>query len=1626
MKQETTIDAGQTSSARLSQSPLLTDDKGKAPLIDRSTAAANYPRDLCIHQLFEAQVKKTPDATALVFEHLRLTYRELNTGANQLAHHLQSLGVGPEVLVGICVERSAEMIFGLLGILKAGGAYLPLDPDNPKERRSFMLEDASASILITTRSLASSWPECSVQRILLDQPQSLANYPSTNPDSKTAADNLAYIIYTSGSTGRPKGVMIPHRGVTRLVTNTNYADFDATQTFLQFAPIAFDASTFEIWGALLNGAKLVIFPPERSSLEELARVIARDNITTLWLTAGLFHLMVDQHLEALTGLRQLLAGGDVLSVSHVKKFLAAVPDCRLINGYGPTENTTFTCCHTIPRDEDIVSSVPIGRPIASTQVYILDQHLNPVAIGVPGELYAGGAGLARGYLSRPELTAEKFVSHPFCDDPSARLYKTGDLARYLPDGNIEFLGRMDHQVKIRGFRIELGEIESVLNEHPTVKACVVIAREDQPNDKRLVAYTVSAETPRVASGVLREFLRQKLPDYMLPSAFIGLDKLPLTPSGKLDRKALPAPSDARPDMGNAFVAPTNSLESMLADIYSDVLNIKQIGIHDNFLNLGGHSLLAAQIVARVREALQIELPVRLLLEGSSVSALAAQIETCEKKKYAPLTRVARHGDLPVSFSQERAWFIQQLDPASIAYNFQATLRFTGQLDCAALERSLTEIVRRHEVLRTSFPEVNGRPVQVIHDAELVRVRVVDLQTLPEREREAEAHRIIEMEIRKRFDLAQLPLICWVLIRLGAHEHILLEIEHHLLHDGWSFHVFLGELFELYKAFTAGKSSPLPDLPMQFADFAIAQRRWMEGEEAAAQLAYWKTNLSGAEALSWLGDRPRPAQQTFVGTAPRIELSLDLCESLRALSRRAGVTLFMTMFAGFLIVLQRYTAQHDICVGSGIANRRWRETESMLGMILNNVVLRVDLSGDPDFRELLRRVQQVTLEAYANQDVPFDQVVRASEQTRDASRNPLFQVTFSFHDSPLRNLDFPKLKTGLLCPFSNGSAKFDLNVIVIPRAEQRAGRTSEGLDAGITLVWEYNSDLFDDATMRRMIGHYQTLLEGITANPAGKLSQLPLLTKTEHRQVLVDWNNTAADYPKQRCIQQLFEEQAEKTPDAVAAVFEDQQLSYAQLNRKANRLAHHLMALGVGPDVLAAVCVERSLEMVVALLGILKAGGAYLPLDPTYPKERLAFMLADSKSPILLTQSKLEDELPEHTKRVLIDQAEALARYPIGNPKSATTSDNLAYVIYTSGSTGRPKGVLVTHRGLCNVAEAQLKIFDAQAHHRILQFASLSFDAATFEIAMAWHSGAALYLTAPDAVLAGPALNEQLRVQAITHATLPPSVLAVLSAEALPALQVVVCAGEACSADIVARWAPGRRFFNAYGPTEATIWSTVAECHDDGRKPLIGRPIANTQVYILDPYLNPVPIGIPGELHIGGDGLARGYLDRPELTKEKFIPNPFSEDPDSRLYKTGDLARYLPDGNIEFLGRIDTQVKIRGFRIELGEIEAALKRHPAVKVCAVIAREDTPGDKRLVAYVVVAEESAPADAMLRDYLKQSLPDYMLPSAFVVLDQLPSTPNGKLDRKALPAPEYRSEEYLCRPAHPYRRDARRDLR
>jgi surfactin family lipopeptide synthetase A len=1606
--------------ATVKELPLLTPKEREQLLISWNNTKTDYPQEQCIHQLFEAQVERTPKAIAVVFEEQSLTYTELNHRANQLAHYLRTLGVGAEVLVGISLERSLEMIIGLLAILKAGGAYLPLAPDYPTERLLFMLEDSQASFLITHSSLLAKLPPSQATLICLDHIQEqISQYSPDNLQCQLTPANLANVIYTSGSTGKPKGVMVEHKGLVNLaLAQIQSFGVNHNSRVLQFASFSFDACISEILMTFGSGATLYL--AQKDALlpgQPLIKNLQECEITHVTLPPSALAVLPK---ESLPNLQTLIVAGEACPLDLVKQWSVGR---NFFNAYGPTEASVCATIAQCSQDDLIVT---IGKAIANVQIYILDAFLQPVPVGVSGELYIGGVGVARGYLNRPELTAERFIPNPFdppltplkkggdksyetfkkgVEQPS-KLYKTGDLARYLPDGNIEYLGRIDNQVKIRGFRIELGEIEAVLSQCPDVQNTAVIVREDTPGDKRLVAYVVLTSDSQITTSELRQFLANQLPAYLVPNTFVILDDLPLTPSGKCDRRSLPIPETQA--LSNDYIAPKSPTEEILAQIWGQVLKIERVSREDNFFELGGHSLLATQVMSRLRETFQVELPLRSLFTAPTIAELALTIEQSQQTIAAPpiLTR-NDSANLPLSFAQQRLWFLDQLEPNSAFYHVGGAVRLEGTLNITALEQSLKEIINRHEALRTNFIMVNGQATQIIHPTINWQLSVVDCQNLTD----TQSLEIAEAE--KPFNLAQDCLFRATLFVRSPLEYHLLVTMHHIVSDGWSIGVFFQELTHLYAVYNQGLPSSLTPIKIQYADFAVWQRNWLQGEILSNQLNYWREQLANAPAFLPLPtDRLRPAIQTFIGSHQEFKLSQPLSQKLNQLSQEHRVTLFMTLLAAFATLLYRYTGQADILVGSPIANRNRKEIEGLIGFFVNTLVLRLSLDNDLSFQNLLNHVREVSLAAYAHQDLPFEMLVEALHPQRDLSHTPLFQVMFVLQNTPVADLELKNVKVCPL-PMENKTAKFDLTL------------SMENLEEGLIGVWEYNTDLFNGSTIERMSGHFVTLLEDIVAAPTKSVLRLSLLTQEEKLQLLIKNQGVQVDYPQEQCIHQLFEAQVERTPKAIAIVFETQQLTYRELNHQANQLAHYLQTLGIGPEVLVAISVERSLEMIIGLLAILKAGGAYLPLDPDYPTERLQFMLEDSQVPFLITHSSLLEKLPSSQATLIcLDHIqEQISQYSPDNLQSELTSSNLANVIYTSGSTGKPKGVMVEHRGLVNLALAQIQSFAVNHNSRVLQFVSFSFDACISEILMAFGSGATLYLASKNSLLPGQPLIDSLQENGITHVSLPTSALAVLPKEPLSNLQTLIVGGEACPLDLVKQWSVGRNFFNAYGPTEASVCATIAQCSQDDLKVTIGKAIANVQIYILDAFLQPVPIGVPGELYIGGVGVARGYLNRPELTAERFIPNPFDppltplkkggdksyetfkkgvEQP-SKLYKTGDLARYLPDGNIEYLGRIDNQVKIRGFRIELGEIEAVLSQCPDVQNTAVIVREDTPGDKRLVAYVVLTSDSQITTSELRQFLANQLPAYLVPNTFVILDNLPLTPNGKCDRRSLPAPD-----------------------
>ncbi|MET0396201.1 MAG: amino acid adenylation domain-containing protein [Longimicrobiaceae bacterium] len=1560
---------------------VLPEAERKQVLEEWSGTAAPYPADTSIHPLFEAQAARTPDAEALRFAGRATTYAELDEAANRLAHHLIARGVRLEEPVGVFAERIPDTIVAFLAVLKAGGCYLPLDPAYPVERLRFMLADASARIVIAPAGVPDGIPAGLVPDLLdlhAEAPSVIAQ-PAESPRVPVEADNVAYVIYTSGSTGTPKGVAVAHRGVPNLArAQAERFGINATSRVLQFASFSFDAAVSELFATLLTGATLVL--ASRDELHPgpgLLEVLRRERVSIVTLPPS---VLATVEAERLPDLHTIVSAGEAVSAGVVERWNAGR---SFINAYGPTE---VTVCATSAECEADGRTPSIGRPLENVRVYVLDRAGDPVPVGVPGELFVGGPGVARGYLHRPEQTAERFVPDPFGSPPGGRLYRSGDRVRWRRDGMLDYLGRSDGQVKVRGFRIEPGEIEAVLSAHKEVRDAVVVVREDVPGDRRLAAYVVGT----VKAEELRERLRRSLPEYMVPAAFVVLEALPLAPNGKVDRGVLRAPGHA--SARERYVAPRTTVEEVLAGIWAEVLGRGRIGVDDDFFELGGHSLLIMRTATRIREVFHVELPLRELFESPSLEAQAQRVEEARHAGEAPpprLVPIGRSEPLPLSFAQERLWFLHRMEPENPFYNIPLALRVEGTLVRPALERALGEIVRRHETLRTVFDMVDGAPVQLIVPFVGFVLPVVDLSCLGEPERETEVRRRAREDASRPFDLSVDPLFRARLLRVGPAEHVLLLCMHHVVSDGWSIRNLSGELSGLYAAFTGGGEPTLPELPVQYADYAVWQREHLRGEALERLLAYWRERLEGAPALLELPtDRPRPALQTYRGAHERLELPDGLLERLQGLGRREGATLFMVLLSAFQALLGKYAGSEDVVVGSAVAGRMHREVEGLIGFFVNTLVLRTDLSGDPEFREVLRRVREVTLGAYDHQELPFERLVAELQPERSLSHSPLFQVAFAWEEGSSTRELLPGLRThGVEADL--GTAKVDLMLSLARRAE------------GLRAVLAYSTELFERATIERMFAHLRRVLEQIASGADVRLSMLELLGREERCQLIERWSGTESRL-RAGPVHWLVGEQAARTPDADAFSFGGRTLTYREMEVAANRLAHHLVARGARRGSIVGIVADRTPETPIAVLAVLKTGAAYLPLDPTYPAERLRYMLGDSGAQLVVAPGGLPRDLPQAGLPVVVEisrEADEIAACPSGPPDIASDPAELAYVVYTSGSTGRPKGVAVPHHGVPNEAWWVHSRLGLRSGDRVLQFASFSFDAAVHELFGTLLTGATLVMAEHEALLPGEPLRDTLRRERISFVTLPPSVLAVLDPAGLPDLRVVVSAGEALAPGAAARWAAHVELHNAYGPTETTVAATSGRVMaGEGQQPPIGRPLENMRVYVLDSGGGPMPVGVPGELCVGGVGIAHGYLDRPGLTAERFVPDPFGKGMGGRLYRTGDRARWRQDGTLEYLGRIDHQVKVRGYRIELGEIEAMLCRHADVADCSVVVREDTPGEKRLVAYVV----GSATTEELRSHLRQSLPEYMSPAAIVRLDSLPFTPNGKLDRRALPVP------------------------
>ena len=1893
---------------RVGEMRMLAEEERNQLLYEFNRTDREYPRQDKIHEIFKHQAERLPDKVALSDGGRRLSYGELNRWANRVASYLVERGVGADTLVGLCMERSIEMVVAMLGVLKAGGAYLPLDPTYPKQRLEFMLEDAKPRVIICQDHLMDVLPGDKEGITGFEEMwRKASRYEGEEVSAEVNSQCLAYVIYTSGSTGKPKGVMNTHGAIlNRLLWMQATYQLTETDRVLQKTPFSFDVSVWEFFWPLMTGASLVVAQPEgHKDSAYLVNFISEQQITTLHFVPSMLQVFLEERdVASCAHLKRVFCSGEALLYSLKERFMDRL-NADLHNLYGPTEaavDVTFWECER-ESDKEIV---PIGKPIANTQIYLLDEHLHSVPIGVPGELHIGGVGLARGYLNRPDLTAEKFIPDPFSTMPDARLYKTGDLARYLPDGNIEFLGRLDFQVKIRGFRIELGEIESSLEYNPLVHTAVVTARDYEYGDRRLVAYIIpdqqrvpqlsrllrlereglfvdrlryelpngmviaainrgeteflykeifeeasylrngirldagscifdiganigmftlfaaevckkaviyafepvppvfdvlranttlfdldvrlfqcglssdskletftyyphcsiisgrfadpvkersvvrtlllnekqhpsdadvisdelvdellterlstesftcelktisdvirengieridllkvdveksemdvlagisdgdwkkirqvvievhdidgrlqtvvsllkghgyelainedsslrdvglynvyavreSAEkkapaqpaslaisevsrlgnSPNVLIKELRNSLKERLPEHMLPSGYLVMDHLPLTSSGKIDRRALPSVDPSRAEV---FVAPASPHQQAIAAIWSDLLGINRIGVNDNFFDLGGHSLLATQVISRLRAVFKVELALRGLFEAPTIAGLSQRIEaeiSAGQGLQAPaIERVEKGTGLPLSFAQQRLWFFNQMNPESRIYNILSAIKLEGELNVQSLERSLNEIVERHEILRTTFDMLDGEAVQVTSPSTSFNIHKILLQKFSDFESNDELSELIANEAHHVFNLKTGPLLRVTLVVLNQQEYVLLLNMHHIISDGWSMGVLIEELVTLYNAFTAGKPSPLPKLAIQYADYAVWQRNLLQDGSLESQLLYWKEQLQdAAPVLDLPTDRPRPAVQSHLGAFHTFFISRDVTRSLKALSQKEGCTLFMTLLALFDVLLCRYSGQNDILIGTPIANRNRVDIEKLIGVFVNTLVMRARVERGDSFLSLLKQQREVALGAYANQDLPFEKLVEEVQPERSLSHTPLFQVLLVLQNAPVEELRLPGLRVKSLDRQTRTSA-FDMTMAVTEKAE------------GLSCSVEYNADLFDEATIVRMGGHFSRLAEEAVGNADLRVIEMRMLGEEERNQLLYEFNRTEREYPRRASIQEIFRHQAERLADKVAISEGDRQLSYGELNRAANRVASYLVDRGVGAETFVGLCMERSIEMIIATLGVLKAGGAYVPLDPTYPTQRLGFMLEDARPNVIICQEHFLEVLPGNKARIkkfeeIWEEASGYEAEEVGVEVDA---ECLAYVMYTSGSTGKPKGVSIPHRAVVwlvsSMDEVRVDETTIVAHG-----SNTAFDAATFEIWNTLLLGGQVEVVSKQTMIDGAALRGYVEERGIEVLYLTAALFAQVASQepgAFSRLGCVLYGGEA----VDPRWA--REVLKAGGPdrllhlmgtTETTVfssWHVVKDVRADAKRLSMGAAMPNVKYYVLDEEMEPVAMGVGGELYLEGEGEGRRYLNRPDLTAERFIPNPYSEEPGRRMYATGDILRMDERGEIEFVRRKDDQVKIRGYRIELGEIEGEVRKQEGVRESVVIVDEGEQTGKRLVCYLVEKQRGMVNKEEMRRRLRLSLPEYMVPAIYEVIEEIPLTANGKVDKAKLPRVE-----------------------
>ena len=1584
---------------------LLPGERGRLLVLAEGGPAPNPPA--LIHELVRAQAARTPGAEALRFGGRSVGYAELVREAERMARWLRRRGVGPEARVALWMEPAVETAVTVLAVLMAGGAYVPLDPAAPRERTRWMLGDAAPLLVLTQRAIAAGVEDLGVPVLAVDGGEvraEVAAQAEGAPESGVLPENLAYVIYTSGSTGRPKGVLVEHRCVCNTFRQmARVYGAGPGERNLAFAPLHFDASVADLFVALSSGATLVMAPRETMIPgPELLRLLEGERVTHVRITPSALAPLPPAELPELA---TLVCTGEPCTAELMARW---APGRRFLNGYGATEAGIRM---TSTRYADVTRDPPVGRPIPNTRLLVLDRWLEPCPAGVAGEIYIGGPGTARGYLARPGLSAERFVPDPFAARPGARMYRTGDRGRRRADGEIEFLGRVDFQVKVRGFRVEPGEVEAALRERAGARQAVVLLREDAPGDRRLVAYVVPGQAGATSPAALRAALVDRLPDYMLPQAFVVLERLPLTSSGKLDRRALPAPAtDAG---GDGHTAPRTPAEEVLAAVWATLLRRDAVGVDDDFFELGGHSLLAARVIGRVREVFGVEVPLRALFEAPTVGGLAARIAGLRaagtNDPGPPPVPAPRGAPLPLSFSQQRLWFLHQLAPESAAYNLPYPLRLRGPLDRGALARAFAALVARHEVLRTVYRSVAGRPVQEVRAIASVPLPLVDLRGLDAETREAELSRRVRREALRPFDLERGPVIRATLLALAPDEHALLVTLHHVASDGWSTEVMIREVSAFYAAFAAGRDPVLPPLPVQYADHAVWQRGRLRGPVLEAQVDWWRSRLAGLPPLLELPtDRARPAAPDGRAAAAGLALAPATAAAVRALARREGATPFMVLLAAWQTVLGRWAATDDVCVGTPVAGRTRVEVEELVGFFANTLALRADLSGDPSFRALLARVREATLSAWSHQEVPFERLVEALGAERSLGHTPLVQVIFNLLADSDDELTLGPVRVDPL-PLPAGPAKFDLVLT--------AAQAGEGLN--LTLV--YRTELWDAASGAALLRHLAAVLDAAAADPELPLSRISLGGGAQDAAPGATGYDDAPphDDAAPPLVHERFAAQAARTPRAAAVVFRGRETTYAELDRASARLAGHLRRRGVRTDDRVGVLLERGPELVAAVLGILRAGAAYLPLDPADPPARAAAVLADAGARALVTRDALAAPLAAFAGAVVRVDADAdeIAAGDARAPEGGAGERSLAYVVYTSGSTGAPKGVMVEHGGLARYLEFFEREVRGGDGFALPWVSRLSFDAHVRQLFPPLLRGEAVWVLADDAAADPAALLAEIGVRPRASFGGVPSLWSALlelvetgRAAAPAGLAAVLLGGEALPPELLRRTFaafPRVTVWNHYGPTEATVNTTVARL-GPGDAVTLGEPVPHARVYLLDALGRPVPAGVPGELYVGGAAVSRGYLGRPGATAAAFLPDPFAGRPGARMYRSGDRVRRRADGRLDFVGRVDEQVKVRGFRIEPGEVEAALRAVPGVAAAAVAAREDGPGGARLVGWVVPAPGAALSAKGVREALRARLPGQLVPSAVVFLDALPLNANGKVDRRALPAPAAPSAE------------------